>query len=176
MSVSKYERSGKNGRFIAPGRVPADHAEVAVLLDGQWLVRDVALDPAADRAEPTDARVAEPAEHELRRHAAGDHLVVDEVGREPRERQVAATLADDLVARREPDEVGEALDRDRVAIPHELRDGVAHRRDLRRHPAASTPDDGAGVAGRFEDAAGVAGDLSDRVGKDPQGGARAAPR
>ena len=37
-SVSKYERSGKNGRFIAPGRVAPDHPEVAVLLELERLV------------------------------------------------------------------------------------------------------------------------------------------
>ena len=61
--------------------------------------RGLALDPAPDRVEPADARVAEPAEHELAGDAAGDHLVVDQVGRQPGERQVALALADDLVAR-----------------------------------------------------------------------------
>ena len=40
------------------------------------------------------------------------------------------TLADDLVAGREADEVREALDGDRVAVAHELGDRVVHRGDL----------------------------------------------
>ena len=78
-----------------------------------------------------DARVAQPAEDELARDAGGDHLVVDQVGRQPAQRQVAPPLADDLVAGGKADEVREALDRDRVAVAHELGDRVAHRRDLR---------------------------------------------
>ena len=116
------------------GRVAADHPEVAVLLDLERLVRDVALDPPPDRAEPADARVAEPREDELAGDAGGDHLVVDDVGREPGEGQVALALADDLVTGGERDEVGEPLDRHGIAVAHEVGDRVAHRRDLgRRH-------------------------------------------
>ena len=61
-------------------------------------------------------------------------------GRQPGEGQVAPALADDLVAGREPDEVGESLDRDRVAVADELGDRVAHGRDLGpfRHPLMMT--------------------------------------
>ena len=112
------------------GRVAADHPEVAVLLDLERLGRDLALDPPPDGAEPADTRIAEPREDELAGDAGGDHLVVDQVGRQPRQRQVALALADDLVTGGEADEVGEALDRDRVAVTDEVRDGVAHRGDL----------------------------------------------
>ena len=71
------------------GRVPPDHPEVAVLLDLERLLGDLALDPPPDRAEPADARVAEPAEDELAGDAGRDHLVVDEVRRQPGEGQVA---------------------------------------------------------------------------------------
>src|SRR5262249_39443735 len=70
--------------------------------------------------------------------AGRDHLVVDHVGRHPAQRQVTTALADDLVAGREADQVGEALDRDGVAVADELGDGVTHRNDLRaRHAARS---------------------------------------
>ena len=120
------------------GGVPADHPEVAVLLDLERLVGQLALDAAPDGAEAADARVAEPAEHELGGHAAGDHLVVDDVGGEAGQGQVALALADDLVPGREADEVGEALDRDGVAVADQVGNRVAHRRDLGGHPAAST--------------------------------------
>ena len=120
----------EEGQVHGARRVPPDHPEVAVLLELERLVRDLALDPPADRAEPADARVAEPGEDELAGDAGGDHLVVDEVRRQAGQRQVALALADDLVAGGEADEVGEALDRDGVAVADELGDGVAHRRDL----------------------------------------------
>ncbi len=121
------------------GRVPPDHPEVAVLLDRQRLVGDIALDPPPDRPEAAHSRVAEPREDELRRHPARDHLVVDDVRGEPGQGQVAPTLADDLVPRREADEVGEPLDRHGVAVADQLGDGVVHRRDLGRHRAVSPP-------------------------------------
>src|SRR6185312_15842207 len=90
-----------------------------------------------DRPEPTDARVAEPGEDQLAGDARRDHLVVDQVRREPGEGQVAPALADDLVAGGEADEMGEALDRDGVAVADEVGDGVAHRGDLARaHPGS----------------------------------------
>ena len=64
--------------------------------------------------------------------AAGHHLVVDEIGRQPGQREIALALANDLVTGRETDEVGEALDGDRVAVMHELGDGITHRGDLGR--------------------------------------------
>ena len=92
--------------------------------------RRVPLGDAADRVQPTHARVAEPAEHELACDARGDHLVVDEVGGHAGQGQIAPSLADDLVPGSEADEVREPLDGHRVAIAHEVGDGVAHRGDL----------------------------------------------
>ena len=80
--------------------------------------------------EAADARVAQPAEDQLARHAGADHLVVDDVGRHADERQVATPLADDLVTGGEADEVREALDGDAVTVSHQRRDGIAHAGDL----------------------------------------------
>jgi hypothetical protein len=99
---------------------------VAVLLDLEIL----ALDRAPDGMERADARVAEPREDELPGAAGGDQLVVDEVRREPGQGQVTPALADDLVASGERDEVGEALDRDQVAVVDVGRDRLAQRDDL----------------------------------------------
>jgi hypothetical protein len=104
---------------------------VAVFLELEWLVRNLALDPAPDRPQPADARVAEPREDELAGDAGGDHLVVDEVRRQSGEGQVALPLANDLVARGERDQVSESLDGDGVAVADEIADGVVHRRHLR---------------------------------------------
>ena len=125
VAPQREERQVHRARGVAP-----DHPEVAVLLDLERLGRDLPFDPPADGAEAADARVAEPREDELAGDPGRDHLVVDEVRRQAGKRQVALALADDLVAGREADEVGEALDRDGVAVADELGDGVAHRRDL----------------------------------------------
>src|SRR4029079_13975258 len=77
-------------------------------------------------------RVPRPGEHQLPGAAGGDHLVVDEIGREPAEREVPPPLPDDLVPRREADEVGEALDHHRVAVADVRRDGLPHGGDLGR--------------------------------------------
>ena len=113
-----------------PGRVAGDHPEVAVLLHLQRLLRDLALDPPPDRSQTADTRVPEPRKDKLAGDTGRDHLVVDDVRREAGEGQVAAALADDLVTGRERDEMGEALDGDRIAVVDELGDGVTHRCDL----------------------------------------------
>src|SRR5207247_5373637 len=101
--------------------------------------------------EPADPWIPEPREDQLAGHAGRDHLVIDEVRREPGEREVALPLADDLVAGGERDQVGEALDRDRVAVADELGDRVSHRRHLGsghwRPIAGSIADAGSADAG-----------------------------
>ena len=88
------------------------------------------LDPPTDRIQPANTGIAEPREDELAGDTGRDHLVVDQVRRQPGEGQVAPALADDLVTGGERDEVGEALDRDRVAVADEIPDRVGHRGDL----------------------------------------------
>ena len=119
----------EEGQVHGARRVAPDHAEVAVLLHLEW-GGIVVLDPPTDGVQATDARIAEPAEDELAGHAGADHLVVDDVRRHARQRQVALPLADDLVAGREADEVREALDGHGVAVADQVRDRVAHGGDL----------------------------------------------
>ena len=76
-----------------------------------------------------DAGIATPRERELRRATGADQLVVDDVGRHPHQVQVAAALADDLVTGGVRDEVGEAFERDLVAVVHELSDSFLQRAD-----------------------------------------------
>ena len=125
----------QKGSRAAPALKPGHHAEVGVLLELER--RAPPLDRAAEGVERAGAGVAGPGEDQLPGAAGGDHLVVDEIGREPAERQVAAALADDLVPRREADEVGEALDDDGVAVVDVRGDGVAHGGDLGAHGAQS---------------------------------------
>src|SRR5881628_3044247 len=78
-------------------------------------------------------RIAGPGKDEFPGAARGDHLVVDQVRREPGQREVATPLADDLVTRGEADEMGETFDDDGVTVVDEAGDGIPHRHDLGRH-------------------------------------------
>ena len=102
------------------GHVAVGHAGVAVLLELQRR-RPAVLDRVAQPVQRADAGVAAPGEHQPAGAAHPDQLVVDDVRRHPHQRQVAAPLADDLVAGGERDQVGEAFERDGVAVVHELR-------------------------------------------------------
>jgi hypothetical protein len=88
------------------------------------------LHAAADGVQRPDPRVAEPGEDQLAGDAGADHLVVDHVGGEPAEGQVALALADHLVPGGEGDQVREALDRQGVAVADQRGDRVAHAGDL----------------------------------------------
>ena len=110
------------------GHVAHRHPGVAVLFDLERR-RPAVLDCVAEAVERTDAGIAAPREHELAGAAGSDQLVVDEIGRHPHQRQVTPALADDLVARRVRDEVGEALEGDGVAVVDVGRDGAGERLD-----------------------------------------------
>src|SRR5439155_13752521 len=104
--------------------------EVAVLLELER-VPFLALHPPADGVERSHPRITGPGEHELAGHPGSNHLVVDDVRGQPAERQLPLLLPDDLVPGGEADEVGEPLDGDRIAVADQVRDGLAHRGDLR---------------------------------------------
>ncbi len=119
------------------GAQPGDHAEMGVLLQ---LERRVALfHRATEGVKRAGARIAGPGEDQLPGAARGDHLVVDEVGGEAAEGEIAPALPDDLVARREADEVGEPLDDHGVAVADQRRDGVTHGDDLGARAQSSSP-------------------------------------
>ena len=114
-----------------------DHPEMRVLLDLEPALGRPPFDGAPERVQRADAGVPGPREDQLPRAARRDHLVVDQIGREAGQGQVAAPLADDLVTRGKADEVGEAFDDDGVTVVDETRDRVAHRRhfgSVVRHP------------------------------------------
>ena len=125
-------RGGAQHRERQAGRagdVAVGQPGVGVLLDLQR-AGPSGGDRVAQPVQRADARVAAPGEDQLSGAAGADDLVVDQVGGHPGERQVAAALADDLVARGERDQMGETLQRDRVAVVHELGHGVGQRHDL----------------------------------------------
>src|SRR5437660_4365253 len=88
------------------------------------------LQRAPERVQRAHAGIPGPREHELAGAPRADHLIVDQIRGEARQREVAPSLADDLVPRREADEVSEPLDDDRVAVVDEARAGVAHGQHL----------------------------------------------
>ena len=88
------------------------------------------LDRVAEPVQAADPRVAAPGEDELAGATHADHLVVDDVRGEAHEREVAAALPDDLVARDRRDEMGEPFERDRVAVPYEIGDRLRELYDL----------------------------------------------
>src|SRR6185503_16991041 len=105
------------------GRKPGDHPEMRVLLERE--LRRPGLDRAPERVQAADARVPGPAEDELLRAARRDQLVIDQIRRQPAERQILLALPDDLMPRREADEMREPLDDDGVAVLDEGGDGFA---------------------------------------------------
>jgi len=78
--------------------------------------RPAVLDGIPEAVQRADARIPAPGKYQLARHAHADHLVVQQVWRQPNQSQIAPFLPDDFVARGERDQMREALDRQCVAI------------------------------------------------------------
>ena len=86
--------------------------------------RPAVLDRVTEAMERSHTGIATPGEDQAFRAATPDHLVVDEIGRHPNQRQVGQPLADDLVAGGERDEVREPFERNGIARRNEPRHGV----------------------------------------------------
>jgi hypothetical protein len=111
------------------GLVGVGHGGVAMLLDLQRL-RPALLVGVAKAVQRADAGVAAPGEHHLLRRAHADQLIVDEVGHHAHQGQVAAALADGLVAGGVGDQVREALEGRGVAVTQDFCDGIGERQEL----------------------------------------------
>ena len=118
--VAAEERRRHAGRASGVGM---GHGGVTVLLNLNR-VRPSALDGIPQPMERPHAGIAAPGEHELPGGAAADHLVVEQVGRHPDQREIAKALTDDFVPGGERNEVGEPFEGDRVAGVDELADCV----------------------------------------------------
>ena len=117
------------GQARRAGRIRGRHARVRVLLELERR-RPLVLDRVAQPVQRPDARVPAPAEDELAGAAHPDHLVVDEVGRHPHEREVPPLLTDHLVGGGVRDQVREAFERNGVAVVHDLPHRFRERDDL----------------------------------------------
>ena len=118
MRAERRERQVRRAGVVRVG-----HGAVAVLLQRQR-PRPAVLHRVPEAVQRADARIPAPREHEPRRAAGADQLIVDDVRRHPHERQVATLLPNHLVARGERNQVGEALHGDGVAIMDGLRHGL----------------------------------------------------
>ncbi len=111
------------GQPRSAGRVAGGHAGVAVLFDVER-VRPLVLDRVAESLQRADPGIAAPREGQLGDASGTDQLVVDDVGCHAHEMQVAALLADDLVTGGMRDQMGETLERQRVAVVHVRGNGL----------------------------------------------------
>ena len=78
--------------------------------------RDPLFNGAAQAMQRANARVAQITEHQCACYARRNHLVIDHVRRHANQRQIAASLADDLVSGGKADESGKAFNRHRQVI------------------------------------------------------------
>ena len=92
----------------------------------------------ASRSRCSEPTPGLPPHENVRRlaHAHADHLVVDEIGRHADEVQILAALPDDLVTRRERNQVREPFERNALAVAHVALDRI--RKTHQRHRAYST--------------------------------------
>ncbi len=109
-----------------PGGVAVGHPRMAVLFDLQrpW---PAVLDRVAETVQRADARVAAPREDQLADAPCADHLVVDDVGGHPHDREIAPALANDLVTGGNRDEMREPFEGEGVAVVDQFGDRRAQR-------------------------------------------------
>jgi hypothetical protein len=88
---------------------------MAVFIDLEW-TGPVVLDGIPQPVERSDTGIPTPREHQLRRAAHADHLVEQHIRRQANQREITPTLADDLVAGGERNEVGEPFHGHAVAV------------------------------------------------------------
>ncbi len=97
----------------------------------EWLCSSISIGCGHPRSTASRSRWSDPTpglppqeNTSFRARAAADHLVVEQVGRHPDQREIAEALTDDFVPGGERNEVGEPFERDRVAGVDELADRV----------------------------------------------------
>src|SRR5438067_6574368 len=129
--VASQRRSRRDVRSVprgGPQRERDREVRVVVDHDRPWY----ALFGGAAVAVPEALRhIAHPGRRDLANTARADHLVEERVGDRPHQLEVVASLADDLVSRREGDQ---RLERDSHrhpgAVRNESLDGLGHRHHL----------------------------------------------
>jgi hypothetical protein len=85
------------------------------------------LDRVPQAVERAHTGVAAPGEHQFFDAACADELVVDHIGGHADHGQVAALLANNLMARRKRDQMSEPFKRDGVAVLDEFLNGFFER-------------------------------------------------
>ena len=93
--------------------------------------RPAILVGVAEAVQRTYAGIADPGEDEPVGTAHADELVVDDVGRHPDEGEMSSPLANDLMSRREWNEMGEPLHGDRVTVAQGCFHGLGKTKETR---------------------------------------------
>jgi len=78
--------------------------------------RPIVFNGVAKSVKEPYPRVTTPREDQLSSASCADQLIANQIGRESYKSEISASLSNDLVTRREWDEVRETLERDDVAI------------------------------------------------------------
>src|SRR5699024_6498415 len=125
------------GQVGGARHVPVGHSRVAVLVHFQRNGPTV-LDGVPEPVQRAHSGVSAPTENELACDPHADHLVVDEVGSHPYQREITPPLADDLVTRVCGDEVREAFQRDGVAIVYQVGYGLVQAGNRSHRPTSCT--------------------------------------
>ena len=84
-----------------------------------------------------DTGISRPTEYQFARHSGGDHLVVNEIGCEAAKGEVLFSLANDLVAGGERDEMGEPFRHDHITVGNKSFDRFRHGEKLPLFKAVS---------------------------------------
>src|SRR5436190_17768647 len=93
--------------------------------------RPAALIGIAEAMQRADAGIADPGKDELIGATHPDELIVNEIGRHPDERKMAAPLANDLVPSRERNEMREPFHRYGIAVAQGLFHGFGEAKEAR---------------------------------------------
>ena len=101
--------------------------------------RPAVLDGVAHAVQRPDARVAAVGEDHPLDAPEADHLVEEDVRRQPDHGEIGEALAQQLMAGGERDEVREALEGDEASIPHQRRDGFGQRLESAGLPHPGPP-------------------------------------
>ena len=136
--VTAQDHEGQSG---GAGHVPVGQPGVAVLVQLQGK-RPAVLDGVAETMQGSDPGVAAPGEDQSAHASHADHLVEEQVRRQPDQGQVLPALADDLLAGGEGDQVGEPLEGDAVTVVDQPVHGRVEIGDTchgGRQPVVSSP-------------------------------------
>ena len=99
--------------------------------------RPTILHGVAKPMEQTESGIPSPGKNQFPCTTHADHLVIDDVGAEPNEREIPPSLSDDLVSGGKRHQMTETFKRDTVAVVHEFRNRFSQRCYLKHATVAA---------------------------------------